>query len=213
MGETNDWIELYNRGTSAVNLTGYYLTDNDWNLTKWEIPAGTILEPDQYLIIWADEDSAQGPMHANFKLSANGERVMLINGSAQIADDVTFGEQFEDQGFARRPNGYGDFEIQGPTFSYNNDLVNVEEIETTATLGIYPNPFNSNGFSLTTDGLNSGTYTLKLYDLSGRVCHQETVSVTTNTILNINPDDLASGTYMISLETEKAGIRSLIVKN
>lgn len=213
MSENEDWIELYNRGTSAVNLSGYYLTDNDWNLTKWELPEGTILEPDQYLIIWADEDSAQGPMHANFKLSASGERLMLINSNAQIADDVTFGTQSEDQGYARRPNGYGDFEIQGPTFSYNNDLVSVDEIESNASLGVYPNPFSANGFSLTTDGLTSGTYTLKLYDLTGRVCHQETVAVNANTTLNINPGELSAGTYMISLETEKAGIRSLIVKN
>jgi len=44
-GEYGDWIELYNAGASAVDLTGYYLTDDAADPDKWEfsnlvIPAG-----------------------------------------------------------------------------------------------------------------------------------------------------------------------------
>ena len=41
-GEREDWIELYNSGATAVDLTGYYLSDNDNNPQKWQIPSGSI---------------------------------------------------------------------------------------------------------------------------------------------------------------------------
>ncbi|MGL5889943.1 MAG: lamin tail domain-containing protein, partial [Bacteroidia bacterium] len=40
-GEYNDWFEIYNAGTTAVNLAGYYISDNDNNPTKWQIPSGS----------------------------------------------------------------------------------------------------------------------------------------------------------------------------
>src|SRR5438876_1764863 len=38
-GAYSDWIELYNGGASAVNLGGWYLTDDPANLTKWAFPS------------------------------------------------------------------------------------------------------------------------------------------------------------------------------
>lgn len=140
-GEFDDWIELYNNGISPTDISGYFLTDNPTNLNKWQFPAGTILNPNSYLIIWADEDSAQGAYHCNFKLSATSEQLMLINASMELVDSVSWGQQVTDMGFARVPNGTGSFIIQQPTFSFNNNLVSVEEIISAPThLSIYPNP-------------------------------------------------------------------------
>ena len=33
-----DWIELYNAGTNAVDLSGWYLTDRAQSPTKWSFP-------------------------------------------------------------------------------------------------------------------------------------------------------------------------------
>ena len=41
-GEYEDWVELYNAGAAAVDLTGYYLSDDDGNPQKWQIPSGSI---------------------------------------------------------------------------------------------------------------------------------------------------------------------------
>ncbi|MFM1933069.1 MAG: hypothetical protein RL226_2372, partial [Bacteroidota bacterium] len=127
LNQTEDWIELYNNGLSAIDLTGYALTDNGWNLDKWPIPDGTVIQPNEYLIVWADEDGADGPMHANFKLSAEGETVWLMNSAGEIADQVVFGAQEADMGYARIPNGTGNFELHAPTFAGNNDYVGVNE--------------------------------------------------------------------------------------
>lgn len=139
-GEFDDWIELYNKGTAAIDISGFYLTDNPLNLNKWDIPAGTIIQPGDYLIVWADEDSSQGPYHANFKLSGTGEVLFLLDTAQQLVDSVSWGQQTVDMGLARRPNGTGSFVIQGQTFSANNDNVSVAEVEPPVTLSLYPNP-------------------------------------------------------------------------
>ena len=41
-GEREDWAELLNTSGTAVNLTGYYLSDKASSLTKWQIPSGTV---------------------------------------------------------------------------------------------------------------------------------------------------------------------------
>ena len=38
-GEASDWIEIQNLGDTAVDLGGYYLTDDANLLTRWRFPA------------------------------------------------------------------------------------------------------------------------------------------------------------------------------
>ncbi len=75
MGEFEDWIEIYNPGAVTVGLGGMFLTDNFDNRHAWEIPAGYSLAPGEFLIVWADNDPGDGPLHATFKLSSGGEEV------------------------------------------------------------------------------------------------------------------------------------------
>ncbi|MCZ6676387.1 MAG: CotH kinase family protein, partial [Candidatus Poribacteria bacterium] len=75
-GDHDDWIELYNKSTATVDLSGMYLSDNQGNPRKWQFPENTEIAPGGYLIVWADEDGEDQPgLHANFKLSKNGETV------------------------------------------------------------------------------------------------------------------------------------------
>ena len=112
-GDNDDWIELHNVSDSAVNLSGMYLSDNQNNPRKWQFPDDTQIAPGGYLIIWADEDGNAKPgLHANFKLSRNGETVMLVDTDQrgnQVLDVIKFKEQGEDVALGRVPNGTGDF--------------------------------------------------------------------------------------------------------
>jgi hypothetical protein len=121
MGEFDDWIELYNNSSNQVDLSGFFLSDNILNLDKWEIPSGTILPANGYLIFWADEDSSQGLNHCNFKLSSLGESVMLFDAELNLVDSLNFGAEQTDVAFARVPNGLGAFVHQSPTFNANNE--------------------------------------------------------------------------------------------
>ena len=80
-GEFEDWIELYNPGREEVDLAGWFISDDEKDLTKWQIPSGykhlTKLYPYSYIILWADHDTLQGPLHVNFELSKKGEEVVL----------------------------------------------------------------------------------------------------------------------------------------
>lgn len=79
-GQSSDWIEIFNPTETAVNLEGWYLTDDADNLTKWELPAVEV-SPRRYLLVFASGKDRNDPgeeLHANFKLSAQGEFLALV---------------------------------------------------------------------------------------------------------------------------------------
>lgn len=51
-GDYEDWIELYNAGTSSINLLNYSLTDNINTPNKWKFPS-VVLQPGGYLLVFA----------------------------------------------------------------------------------------------------------------------------------------------------------------
>jgi len=141
-GEFEDWIELHNLSDQEVDLSGYALSDNPANLRKWEFPAGISIPAHGYLIVWADEDGSQGPLHASFKLSAAGETLSLVDTQGYFLDNVIFDQQTTDMGCARVPNGTGPFVIQEPTFGAFNGTVATFEPGNLAsnTISVAPNP-------------------------------------------------------------------------
>jgi len=44
--KVDDWIELYNGTSLSINLAGWYLSDDQNDLQKWQIPSGTIAAND-----------------------------------------------------------------------------------------------------------------------------------------------------------------------
>ena len=79
----NSWHQiLHNRTENKIDLSGWYLSDNEDNPRKWQFPNGSSINPGAYLVIWADEDeedSSLGELHTNFKLSSDGEPLSLIS--------------------------------------------------------------------------------------------------------------------------------------
>ena len=124
-GDFDDWIELRNTTSEAIDLTGYYLSDNEKNPKKWPFPNNTIISGNGYLIVWADEDgkSATSGLHANFKLSKKGESIALYDRDAtnnQRIDQVTFEPVNSDQTWGRDPNDTTRFRILQPSPGANN---------------------------------------------------------------------------------------------
>jgi hypothetical protein len=137
-GEFEDWVELFNPTNETVDLNGWHLTDNPWNVTKWPLP-DTTLGPQGYLIVWADEDGGQGPMHANFKLAASGEQLWLVGPEGRIQDESNHPELAAGAAWARVPNGTGPFVIQPPTHSASNETMGGINFSA-AAFSIHPNP-------------------------------------------------------------------------
>ncbi len=75
-GADPDWIEIYNSGDEVVDLLGYHLTDDQDSLAKWTFTESTLVEPGEYLLIFASSKDTRDPAghwHTNFKLSGGGE--------------------------------------------------------------------------------------------------------------------------------------------
>ena len=92
-GEYYDYIELYNRSGDAVDLTGWYLSDDAAQPRKWRFPAASI-GPGEYLVVYASglnrtEDPAH--LHASFSLSSEGEQAVLTDAQGRVMDRAEFG--------------------------------------------------------------------------------------------------------------------------
>jgi len=84
--KVDDWIELYNSSNSSVNLTGWYLSDNQDEPTKWRIPGGTINAKDHRVFNANGLDDSN--TNTNFKIDQSelNEEVVLSDPSGNIID-------------------------------------------------------------------------------------------------------------------------------
>lgn len=203
-GDYSDWFELYNNSSNTISLDNLYASDSSTNLLKWEFPLGLTMEPYSYLIVWADQDLTQTGLHADFKFSSGGENCILSYPNGTIIENVSFGIQTANMGYARNPNGTGSFVIQAPTFNANNETPlsteNFEGFEN--SLVLYPNPtsniinISNNAYVIESvvvanlqgqvlfqsNGLNQNSYTI---DLSGYASGMYIINVNKQTNIKI----------------------------
>ncbi len=108
-GEFEDWIELYNPQQVSFDAGGLYVTDNLSEPWKWRIPtnipAKTTIPPHGHLLIWADNEPGDGPLHAPFELDREGERIAVFDADGRLLDSVEFDYQDRDTSFGRYPDG------------------------------------------------------------------------------------------------------------
>jgi hypothetical protein len=107
-GETSDWIEIRNQGSTAENLSGWYLTDKAKKPTLWKFPPGVLLPANEFMILFASEKNRTGkPLHTNFKLSAGGEYLALVRPDGRtVASEFApkYPAQLEDISYGRLPD-------------------------------------------------------------------------------------------------------------
>ncbi|MCA9240354.1 MAG: lamin tail domain-containing protein, partial [Planctomycetales bacterium] len=130
-GDSSDWIELFNAGSSAADIGGYYLTDDSADPTKWAFPAGTTIAPGAMLVVFASDKGATGPpgeIHTTYKLSAGGEYLGLIE-----PDGLTVVHEFAPQ-----------FPPQQTNVSYGLSMTSAEQTLVSSTSPMrYTRPTNA----------------------------------------------------------------------
>jgi len=87
-GEYSDWIEVHNPGGGAVDLDGWYLTDNPADLTQWRFPAVSV-STGGYVVVFASGKNravAGNELHANFQLDAGGEYLALVRPDGETVE-------------------------------------------------------------------------------------------------------------------------------
>jgi len=106
VGEREDWIELHNPTSTTITVSGLHITDDVANPTKWPVPAGYTLQPNETMLIWCDEQKSQGPLHANFKLNNEGEEIAIYDSTGLIQIDyISFGKLRRNNSLGRMFDG------------------------------------------------------------------------------------------------------------
>jgi hypothetical protein len=193
----DDWIELYNKSNAAIDISGWFITDNPDNRDKWKFPTGTSIPANGFLIVWADEDSSQNTatsFHTNFKLSASGENLILLDKDTLKVDEVTFGAQKADVSYARKPNGTGNFGFFTPTFNKtNNDAISPTLEIAENAIKIYPNPTNREGVTVVAD--LSATLKIQVVNVLGQTVYNGKMTEQ----LFIETHNWQRGVYMVKV--------------
>ena len=126
VGRFPDWIELYNPNDRAVELGGYWLTDDVDQPFKYEIPAGVQIEANGFLVFFADDDPEEGALHTSFNLDADGGEDVGLFGpdraDPEVVDSVEdMDPAVPDVSIARQPDGGATWAIEGgPTPGESN---------------------------------------------------------------------------------------------
>ncbi len=110
----DDWIELCNAGQHDAHLEGYFITDNPEQPFKQMLPTEAVVPAGGFLLLWADNEPAQGPLHLAFGLSKDGESVYLSDPNGNLLDGIDYGAPTVtcaqcDYSYARFPDGSGAF--------------------------------------------------------------------------------------------------------
>ena len=104
-GEFEPWIELYNPFPATVDFGGMHVSDDPGHPLKWEIPAGTTVCGGQWLLIWADAEPSEGPLHAGFELNPAGGQVVLTDAQGRVHDSVAYPALAANVSYGRTPDG------------------------------------------------------------------------------------------------------------
>ncbi|MCF8369779.1 MAG: CotH kinase family protein [Bacteroidales bacterium] len=166
--DPNDWIELYNPDETDADLSAWTFKDED-NGHQFTIPAGTIIEGKNYLVLCRDTSTFHSffPSSINaigdlgFGLSSNGELMRLYHSSGYLVDSLVYRVESP---WPEEPNGSGaTLELINPHVDntvgwnwkasdgfgtpgsinscYSPDGILISPEKKSNILNIYPNPF------------------------------------------------------------------------
>jgi regulation of enolase protein 1 (concanavalin A-like superfamily) len=129
LGQHVPWLELYNPTTNAVSLTGLYLSTNYANLTAWMFPAGGVVNPGEFKIIFADGQtslSIADQPHTSFALASRSGSLALsrlYNGQPQVLDYIDYTNISANHSYGSVPDGQSFFrqELASATPGATND--------------------------------------------------------------------------------------------
>ena len=163
LGGYPDYIELHNGSTEKADISGYGLSDSLLEGAKYVFPAGTVLEPDAYVVVWCGGEAEDG-MHAPFKLSA-GEEAVLFDASGRPLDTAVLNSV--DSGMVLRREGEVWTQAK-PCPGYPKTEEGMAEYEKslkeTEDIGLYINEFMASNATTICDSFGSYSDWIELYN-------------------------------------------------
>ena len=175
-GENDDFIELYNYGVEAIDIGGFYFTHTVTGSFLYHITdtsaSETTINGGGFLVIWADADPEQGPLHVDFILSSGGDDIGIYDPDGSEIIEMSFSSQGEDTSYGRYPDGSDTWQFMNPT----PGMANTEELSLNNKFVIpdqyilhqnYPNPFNP-VTTLRYDLPENSLVNITIYDMLGK---------------------------------------------
>lgn len=148
--KSEDWIELYNAGSTTVDISGYHLSDKSNKPKKWEIPAGTSIGAGDHLVFYCSGRDIvhYNEYHTNFKISQTkgNESVVLSDRDGNILEEYEYNLTLLGASHCRVSDGADEWKIcvESTVDATNNFTEKINRytqqptIENTA--GFYQNP-------------------------------------------------------------------------
>ncbi len=208
--DSPDWIEIYNNGTSQYDLTGYYLSDDSTNLSKWRF-GNVLIEPGEFLVVFAsDKDTNMNYWHTNFKISADGELVIMSDAEGNIVDSITVPPSLTDVSYGRETDADLQWMFQEPSPGFSNTGIAVPDYADSVVVSITGGMFDSPITLELSAGSSEIYYTLDGTDPDeNSILYSGPISISETTILravsmkdNYLPSPIINQSYIYYADTD-----------
>lgn len=175
-GDYSDWIEIRNNSNQTIDLSNYALSDDPDRPIKWRFPAGCVIEPGAYYVVFASgkdrvSNEVGGWPHASFRLRSNGETVLLYDIQGRLVDQTSYDLLETDSSWGRSTgNSWSVF--KNPTPGFANDAQG--EIMTESyylarnTSGLYITEVMTSNKTVAGPGVNGKYDFIEIYNMSGQ---------------------------------------------
>jgi hypothetical protein len=216
----DDWIELYNPNTSAIDLSDWQLKDDD-DTHVYTFPLNTFIEAEDYLVIAKNTTSFSNTFSnitniiGDFDFGfGNSDSVRIFDENDILQDEVTY---LSDAPWPNCTGSYGST-ISLNTWDSDNSLaenwscqngkgspgmLNTNEPSSKTAIKIYPNPVEDTLYILGTEN----STLISVYSILGKLVLQQTVSKT------LEIGKLRKGIYLVEINENGSSTIHKIVKN
>jgi len=217
-GEYDDWIELYNANDAELNFGALYLTDDLDDPAKMRVrqnsPDSTSIAALGYKILFADGTPEQGILHMDFRISAKGEElglVQLVGLDTVILDQVVFDNLYAHTSYSRITDGNMLWRHQAPTPGYSNRYSSLDPQEE-KPLTVYPNPADDI-IHIRLNQFKGGELDLRILNLKGQVEIMETgLYLQSGNEISMDISSLLPGIYLLELKTaDQLSVHRIVV--
>jgi len=222
-GDYPDWIEIYNPGTEAVNLSDFYMSDDLVDPeAMFQIsdayPDSVTVAAGGFIVFYANKADSSSVLNLNFKLSGGGEQIGLWNPDQIFMDSLTYGEQITDTSYGRFTDGANTWYFM-PDFTpgaANVNTMSINELTDNAEISQnYPNPIT--GVTNIEFRLESpDRVSIVVYDVSGAKVATLTDAYYTigKHVIRWDAGNMPAGFYFYTLQSSKSTLtkKALIVK-
>ncbi len=121
-GSSEDFVELYNSGDAAFDISGWGFSDTDGEVAT-VAPEGTLIGAGEFMVLWYTGEADAFPQ-IDSKLSGDGEEIHVADANGNTIILIEFGEQTDDISYGRVPDGEDTWvNIDPPTPGETNELV------------------------------------------------------------------------------------------